>query len=170
MKNQSLKRVFLALSIVFVLVFSCFSVNVFADTTDSTVTSSPEETTTVEETTAAEETTTSAETTTTATTTTGASSSTSTAKKSYLDLIVTLIVVAVIVIVGLVYYLKNKEKVHKFMRGFKGEFAKISWISKSEVKRNTIIVVVIVIISVVAIALLDFVFSKLVWFLMNLFM
>ena len=44
MNNQSLKRAFLALSIVFVLVFSCFSVNVFADTTtDGTVTTSPED-------------------------------------------------------------------------------------------------------------------------------
>ena len=75
-----------------------------------------------------------------------------------------------IVIAGLIYYLENKEKVHKFMRGFKGEFSKVSWVSKTEVRKNTIIVVVIVIISVVAIALLDFVFSKLVWFLMNLFM
>ena len=156
MNNQSLKRAFLALSIVFVLVFSCFSVNVFADTTtDGTVTT-------------AAETTTSADTTTASTTT--SSSNTSTAKKSYLDLIVTLVVVAVIVIAGLIYYLKNKEKVHKFMRGFKGEFSKVSWVSKTEVRKNTIIVVVIVIISVVAIALLDFVFSKLVWFLMNLFM
>jgi len=167
MNNQSLKRAFLALSIVFVLVFSCFSVNVFADTTtDGTVTTSPEETTAAG--TTAAETTTSADTTTASTTT--SSSNTSTAKKSYLDLIVTLIVVAVIVIAGLIYYLKNKEKVHKFMRGFKGEFSKVSWVSKTEVRKNTIIVVVIVIISVVAIALLDFVFSKLVWFLMNLFM
>ena len=176
MNKQSFKRALAALSIVFVLVFSCFSVNVFAEETSSSAetTVTPADTTTAEvtESTTTDSTTTTASTTTAsttaATTTTGTSSGNSTAKKSYLDLIVTLSVVAVILIVALVYYVKNREKTHKFFRSFKGEFKKVSWISKTELRKNTVIVVVIVIISVIAIALLDFVFSKGILFLMNL--
>lgn len=178
MKNQKFLRVIVALSMALVLMLSCFSIGVLADTTaepETTVeaTGEAEASGNESETASPEDTDGETGTDTSASTTDSVTTGTSTGEeeeKSYLSLIVTLVVVVIIVAVALIYYFKNPEKVQKFWKGYKGELHKIVWLPKDELKRNTIVVCVIVVISVVLIALLDFVFSNVVWFLMELFM
>ncbi len=171
MKKQKLLRALTALSVALILTISCLAVGVSADTTVAAgTTAAPAETSTPAE--SGEETkdaVTTTASTTTATTTEHTHDDEKEEEKSYLNLIVTLVVVVIIVAVALIYYFKNPEKVQKFWKGYKGELKKIVWLPKDELKRNTIVVCVIVVITVVLIALLDLVFSNVVWFLMDLF-
>ena len=74
--------------------------------------------------------------------------------------IVSLIILGVLVIVGVVYCLKNREKVGKFLRSLRSEIKKISWSSWRDVRKNTLVVIVVVVIVAVAIGLVDFLFSR----------
>ena len=176
MNTQRFLRALAALSMVLVLMISCFSVSVFADTTaneettaevSGTVSGSESETKSPETTAGSSETTKAPET--TAAVTTGTANNN--AKKfDWTSLIVTLVFVVIVAVIAVVYYVKNTEKVKEFWRGYKGELKNITWLSKKELKRSTVVVCVIVIIAVVVIALFDYVFSNAIWLLMNLFM
>ena len=178
MNKQKFLRAFAALSMVLVLMISCFSVNVFADTTASgettaevevsgTVSGNESETKSPETTVNASETTKAPET--TAAVTTGTANNN--AKKfNWTSFIVTVVFVVIVAIIAVVYYVKNTEKVKEFWRGYKGELKNITWLSKKELKRSTVVVCVIVVIAVVVIALFDYVFSNAIWLLMDLFM
>ena len=74
--------------------------------------------------------------------------------------IVSLIILGVLIIVGVVYCLKNREKVGKFLRSLRSEIKKISWSSWRDVRKNTLVVIVVVVIVAVAIGLVDFLFSR----------
>lgn len=175
MNKQRFLRAFAALSMVLVLMISCFSVSVVADTTageettaevSATVSGNESETKSPETTAGSSETTKAPET--TAAVTTG--SANSNAKKfNWVNFIVTVVFVAILAVIAVVYYVKNTEKVKEFWRGYRGELKNITWLSKKELKRSTIVVCVIVIISVVVIALFDYVFSNAIWLLMDLF-
>ena len=55
---------------------------------------------------------------------------------------------------------KKKGRLGNAWRGFKSEFKKISWPSWSQVRKNTLVVLVVVAISAVILFLLDFAFSQ----------
>lgn len=74
--------------------------------------------------------------------------------------IVSLIILGVLVIVGVVYCLKNREKVGKFLRSLRSEFKKISWSSWKDVRKNTLVVIVVVVAVALVIAGMDFLFSR----------
>lgn len=74
--------------------------------------------------------------------------------------IVSLIILGVLVIIGVVYCLKNREKVGKFLRSLRSEFKKISWSSWKDVRKNTLVVIVVVIAVALVIAGMDFLFSR----------
>ena len=74
--------------------------------------------------------------------------------------IVSLIILGVLIIVGVIYCIKNREKVGKFLRSLKSEFKKISWSSWRDVRKNTLVVVVVVVAVAVVIGGLDFLFSR----------
>ena len=74
--------------------------------------------------------------------------------------IVSLIILGVLIIVGAVYCIKNREKVGKFLRSLKSEFKKISWSSWRDVRKNTLVVVVVVVAVAIVIGGLDFLFSR----------
>ena len=74
--------------------------------------------------------------------------------------IVSLIILGVLIIVGAVYCIKNREKVGKFLRSLKSEFKKISWSSWKDVRKNTLVVVVVVVAVAIVIGGLDFLFSR----------
>lgn len=176
MNKQKFLRAFAALSMVLVLMISCFSVNVFADTTASeettaevsgTVSGNESETKSPETTVNGSETTKAPETTSAVTTGTANSN----AKKfNWTSFIVTVVFIVILAVIAIVYYAKNTEKVKEFWRGYKGELKNITWLSKKELKRSTVVVCVIVVIAVVVIALFDYVFSNAIWLLMDLFM
>ena len=74
--------------------------------------------------------------------------------------IVSLAILGVLIVVGVIYCLKNKEKVGKFLRSLKSEFKKISWSSWRDVRKNTLVVVVVVVAVAIVIGGLDFLFSR----------
>ena len=74
--------------------------------------------------------------------------------------IVSLIILGVLIIVGAIYCIKNREKVGKFLRSLKSEFKKISWSSWKDVRKNTLVVVVVVVAVAIVIGGVDFLFSR----------
>ena len=69
----------------------------------------------------------------------------------------------------MVYCLTHKEKVGKFVRGIKSEYKKISWTPWTQVRKNTIVVLIVVIAIGLLIAGVDFIFSKGIYALGRLF-
>ena len=55
---------------------------------------------------------------------------------------------------------KFTERVGKFWRDYKSEFKKIVWPSKEETTKSTVVVVSTIVVFPLAIAILDFIFSK----------
>ena len=74
--------------------------------------------------------------------------------------IVSLAILAALIVAGVIYCLKNKEKVGKFLRSLKSEFKKISWSSWRDVRKNTIVVLIVVIAVAILIGVVDVLFSK----------
>ena len=74
--------------------------------------------------------------------------------------IVSLAILGALIVAGVVYCLKNKEKVGKFLRSLKSEFKKISWSSWRDVRKNTTVVLIVVIAVAILIGVVDVLFSK----------
>ena len=74
--------------------------------------------------------------------------------------IVSLAILGALIVAGVIYCLKNKEKVGKFLRSLKSEFKKISWSSWRDVRKNTLVVLVVVIAVAILIGVVDVLFSK----------
>ena len=83
--------------------------------------------------------------------------------------IVSIAIAVVVVVLIAIYCIKNKEKVGKFLRSLKSEFKKIVWSPWSQVRKNTLVVLVVVISCAIVIALLDFLFSRSIAALATLF-
>ena len=82
--------------------------------------------------------------------------------------IVSIVITLVIIIIAVVYCIKNRVKVAKFFRECKSEVKKITWTPKNQVAKNTFVVIVVVIIAAIFIAILDLLFSSGVGLLGNL--
>ena len=76
------------------------------------------------------------------------------------ELIVWLIVVGVILIAAAVLCIVFREKVAKFFRVYKSECKKIVWLSWSQTKKSTLVVLVVLVVFAIAIALIDLGLSK----------
>ncbi len=74
--------------------------------------------------------------------------------------IVSIAIVALIVIFGAVYCIKNKEKVAKFIREVKSECKKIVWTPWKTVRKNLLIVLVVIVVFAIVIGALDLLFHK----------
>ena len=158
MLNSRLKRSAFSLILAVVFMLSLFSVNVFAeDATEAETTAE-----TVDETTAE----TTEETTDETTGETNAEDdhdhdhdheAEEDKGLSTFD-IVSLIILGVLVVVAVVYCVKNRQKVAKFLRSLWSESKKISWSSWKDVRKNTFVVLVVVIIAALVIAGVDALF------------
>ena len=79
-----------------------------------------------------------------------------------------IITVAVIVVIAAVLFILAKtnsklgQKIAKFFKDYKSEIGKISWMTKKDLVRSTLVVLAVLIVAGVAIGLLDFIFSELV--------
>lgn len=79
-----------------------------------------------------------------------------------------IITVAVILVIAVVLFILAKtnsklgQKIAKFFKDYKSEVGKISWMSRKDLLRSTLVVLAVLIIAAVAIGLLDFGFSSLV--------
>ena len=89
-------------------------------------------------------------------------------KKISTGTIVSIAIVLVIIVVAAVYCIKNREKVAKFFRECKSELKKITWTPKNQVAKNTFVVIVVVIAAAIFVALLDLLFSTGIGLLGNL--
>ena len=83
--------------------------------------------------------------------------------------IISLAVLGIAIIAVVIYCLTHKEKVGKFFRSLKSEFKKITWTPWTQVRKNTIVVLIVVISIGLVIAGLDFIFSKGIFALGRLF-
>lgn len=80
-------------------------------------------------------------------------------------LIITLAVIVVIVAVLFLLAKTNSkmgQRIAKFFKDYKSELRKISWMTRKDLIRSTIVVLVVLVVSGIAIGLLDFFFSWLV--------
>lgn len=76
-------------------------------------------------------------------------------------------VAVILVIVALLFILaktntKFGQKIAKFFKDYKSEIGKISWMSRKDLLRSTLVVLAVLIVAAVVIGLLDFGFSALV--------
>ena len=165
---KSNKLAILAALLSLLMLFSAFAIPAFA-----------EDATTAEETTAAETTVeTTAESTesesaseTTAATTTAATTTkeeTTTENKAEAEAkkqqktrgIINLCVGAVILIALAALIIAFRGKIPSWWKGLKSECGKITWCPKEKLKKNTFVVVIIILVIALAIGVLDFVFSR----------
>ena len=82
------------------------------------------------------------------------------ASKISTDLIVWLVVIGIILIAAAVLCIFFRERVAKFFRVYKSESKKIVWLSWSQTKKSTLVVLVVLVVFAVAIALIDLGLSK----------
>ena len=90
-------------------------------------------------------------------------------ENNIVETIISLSIVGVVLIAVAVYCIVNKEKVGKFFRALKSEMGKIVWFSWNDTRKNSIIVIVAVVIIAAVIGLLDFAFKNGVDILYKLF-
>ena len=168
MKANKTRISFITLILTVALMFSLFSIGVFAESTpvESVPESTPVES--VPESTPAESTTatgTTAESTPAATnsaaTTSASTTGGSDAKgKDKTATIVSLCILGVIVLAITLFCIIKREKVGKFFRSLKSETKKVVWLPWDQVRKNSIVVIIVVVIFAIVIGLLDFAFSQ----------
>ena len=90
-------------------------------------------------------------------------------ENNIVETIISLSIVGVVLIAVAVYCIINKEKVGKFFRALKSEMKKIVWFSWNDTRKNSIIVIVAVVIIAAFIGLLDLAFKNGVDMLYKLF-
>ena len=169
---KSNKLAILAALLSLLMLFSAFAIPAFAeDVTTAEETTAAE---TVEETEAgsdtesesesATETGTEASTTTSATTkeetTTEDKEAAEAAKQQKTRGIINLCVGAAILIALAVLIIVYRAKIPTWWKGLKSECGKITWCPKEKLKKNTFVVVIIILVIALAIGVLDFVFSR----------
>ena len=147
------------------LMFSLFSVLVFAETSETTAEVTEAGTDPVETgDESGDESGTKGNETTKAPVTSGAattSAADAAAKKTKLiETIVSLCIVGVTAIIVAIFCIIKREKVAKFFRALKSEMKKIVWLPWKQVRKNTIVVIIAVIIIAIIIGVLDFAFSN----------
>ena len=157
------KRSLIACLLSLVLVVSLFTVGVFA--TDVTTTSTEDVTTTVEGTTAATEDSSES----TSETETEAVVDTSKVDATKRALLINGIIIGVIVIVGVVLYIKFRVRLNNFFRSVKSELGKVVWSSKEQTRKGFLVVIVVTVIFAVGLWVIDYAFSYGISALNNLF-
>ena len=169
---KSNKLAILAALLSLLMLFSAFAVPAFAE--DATTAEETTAAETVEETEAGSETETESEsatetgteasTTTSATTkeeTTTEDKAAAEAKKQQKTRgIINLCVGAAILVALAVLVIVYRAKIPTWWKGLKSECGKITWCPKEKLKKNTFVVVIIILVIALAIGVLDFVFSR----------
>ncbi len=77
------------------------------------------------------------------------------AKKTNWGLIIGLAITAVVLVAAVILCIIFREKVKKFLRVYKSEAKKITWLPWSQTKKSTLVVLVVLVVFAVAIALID---------------
>ena len=158
---KSNKLAILAALLSLLMLFSAFAIPAFAEETtaaETTVETTAEstESESASETTAA--TTTAA--TTTAATTTENKAEAEAKKEQKTRGIINLCVGAVLLIALAALIIVYRAKIPSWWKGLKSECGKVTWCPKEKLKKNTFVVVIIILAIAIAIGVLDFVFSR----------
>ena len=90
-------------------------------------------------------------------------------ENNVVETIVSLSIVGVVLIAVAIYCIVNREKVGKFFRALKSEMKKIVWFSWKDTRKSSIVVIVAVVIIALVIGVLDYAFSNGIKLLYNLF-
>ena len=150
MKANKILVSLLTLVLTVALMFSLFSVSVFAEDASSTTGSSS--TTTTDDDHAGHD-----------------HGDEEKEEHNIVETIISLSIVGVVLIAVAVYCIVKKEKVAKFFRAIKSEMKKIVWFSWKDTRKSSIVVIVAVVIIAAFIGLLDLVFHNGVEMLHKLF-
>ena len=169
---KSNKLAILAALLSLLMLFSAFAIPAFAEDATTAEETTVEETTVADtdgETTAESTESESASETTAATTTAATTKEETTAenkeeaeakKQQKTRGIINLCVGAVLLIALAALMIAYRSKIPSWWKGLKSECGKITWCPKEKLKKNTFVVVVIILVIAIAIGVLDFVFSR----------
>ena len=167
---KSNKLAILAALLSLVMLFSAFAVPAFAETETETeiVTETETETESSGETETESESTTETTTETSAAETTAKKEETTTENKAEAEAkkqqktrgIINLCVGAAILIALAALIIVYRGKIPSWWKGLKSECGKVTWCPKEKLKKNTFVVVIIILVIAIAIGVLDFVFSR----------
>ncbi len=69
-------------------------------------------------------------------------------------------ILGVLVIIGAFFAITRREKLAKWLRGYRSELNKVVWMPWNDVRKSTLVVIVVIVTIGAMIAMLDFVFSK----------
>ena len=161
------KRSLIALLLSLVLVVSLFTVGISA--TEVTTAAADEVTTTVEDTTANTETSAESESSTETSAATTGSTDTSAADATKKTLIINGIIIAAIIVVLVVVYIKFRAKLNEFFRSVKSELKKITWSSMEQTRKGFLVAIVVTVIFAVGLLLIDLAFGEGISYLDKLF-
>ena len=163
---KSNKLAILAALLSLLMLFSAFAIPAFAEDATTGETTAAE--TTVE--TTAENTESESASETTAATTTAATTTAATTTENKAEAeakkeqktrgIINLCVGAVILIALAALIIAFRGKIPTWWKGLKSECGKVTWCPKEKLKKNTFVVVIIILVIAIAIGVLDFVFSR----------
>ncbi len=92
----------------------------------------------------------------------GSDNSTTASKKVNRYGLVTLIITAVILVIILIWVLRDRERAVKTWRSFKSEFKKVVWADRHETLKNTILVVVAILVFAAVFGVIDYLLSLLI--------
>ena len=153
MKANKILVSLLTLVLTVALMFSLFSVSVFAEDASSSTTGSSSSTTTDDDHAGHDH----------------DHEDEKDEKTNMVETIISLSIVGVVAIAVAVYCIVKREKVAKFFRALKSEMKKIVWFSWKDTRKNSIVVIVAVVIIAAFIGLLDLAFKNGVDMLYKLF-
>ena len=85
------------------------------------------------------------------------------------ETIISLSIVGVVLIAVAVYCIVKREKVGKFLRAIKSEMKKIVWFSWKDTRKNSVVVIIVVIVIAILIGVLDLAFNQGIELLKKLF-
>ena len=164
MKANKSRYSLIAVILTVALMFSLFSLNVFAESsapeaTESGAASTEGEATGTETGATGSDTVTDTATGTATGTTTGTTGNNEEGD-DLLGTIISLVIVGVVLIAEAVFCIIKKEKVGKLFRSLKSETKKVVWLPWDQVRKNSIVVIIVVVIVAIVIGLLDFAFSQ----------
>ena len=90
-------------------------------------------------------------------------------ESNIVETIISLSIVGVVLIAVAVYCIVKREKVGKFFRALKSEMKKIVWFSWKDTRKSSIVVIVAVVLIAIVIGVLDFAFNNGIKLLYDLF-
>ena len=148
MKANKILVSLLTLVLTLALMFSLFSVSVFAEDASSSTNDSSSSTTTDDH---------------------DHDHDDEKEESNIVETIISLSIVGVVLIAVAVYCIVKREKVGKFFRALKSEMKKIVWFSWKDTRKSSIVVIVAVVLIAIVIGVLDFAFNNGIKLLYDLF-